>query len=448
MTDRASCYDVPGFHQELYKEHRTKNTERIESTGEKKASGYDAFMKEVYHRCYSTVPSKVEKPATSAAMRSRMHDLLTELPEFETLRKQTMRDPLWSGMATSALSESVAKALPERVNTPDADSANKLLEGFKHLVEAGIPVPEDMLARAQGQARGEEFRTAEQADALNDTELRQALREGIQSAGEKIADAESAMSALGYGTGEGSNSFRSANIAVELAKRVAGSKHLKDIIEIAGRLTATARAKRSSRTEYARSEIVGVEPTRQLTRILPSEMLNLASPLGTANLYKKLMENAALGYNIQGKEKVAKGPVIICIDQSGSMGGNPDVWAKGIALAMLDAARSEKRPFGIVLYDSRVVGTLLCPVLRRRHRLLPSAAPGPGMDQGRQPHQSVQEGRHRAHHGRRGGLTRVLYVQEPVQGAGHLCLRHRHWPRGAVSQELVRYRDRNRRRVS
>ena len=133
----------------------------------------------------------------------------------------------------------------------------------------------------------------------------------------------------------------------------------KRVVEIAGRLTATARAKRASRTEYARSELVGVEPTDKIQRILPSEMLNLTSPLGTAVLFRKLVERNAMGYSMKGDEKVGKGPIVLMIDQSGSMQGDKDIWAKGISLALLDAARSEKRAFGVILYDDGVIKSQL-----------------------------------------------------------------------------------------
>ncbi len=361
-NDRAAVYDVPGFHKDLYKEQITPNTTRIASTGNNKAAGFgDGFMPEVFHRLYATTPSKVEKPAISAAVRAKMHTMLSELPEFDTLRKQTVRDPLWSGMATTALSESVCKAIPQQEKRPDADKAERILDGLKHLQESGMKVSPEMMAQAEGTAAGQAFATAEQAEGLDETALRSALREGIAAAGDRIADAESAMSALGYGTDAGGISHRNPAVAIELARRVAASAQLRKIIEVAGRLTATARAKRASRTNYARSEIVGVEPTRMLSRILPSELGHLATPLGTANLWRRLTENAALGYSMQGKEKEVKGPIILCIDQSGSMEGDRNIWAKGIALALLDAARAEKRAFGVILYDSIVNKTMICP---------------------------------------------------------------------------------------
>ncbi len=361
--DHSAVYEVPGYHRDLFAEQKTKAIDKTGAEGDKKAAGFSGgFLPELFHTLYAAAPSPIKKPAPGAAVRKRIHDLVQALPEFETLRKQTVRDPLWSTMATGALGSSVTKALPERTSLPDADAANRILEGLQSLKQEGVNVPEDLLAKAEGTAAGQAFATAEQAiDDLGDTALRTALRAGIEEAGQQIADAEAAMTALGYGTGTGANTFRNPAVAVELARRVASSQTLKKIIAVAGRLTATARAKRASRTNYARGEYVGVEPTGSLARILPSEMVHLASPLGTALLHRKLMEKAALGYSVRGKEKAAKGPIVICIDQSGSMDGDKNIWAKAVALALLDAARHEKRAFAIVLYDTLVGQVLDCP---------------------------------------------------------------------------------------
>jgi uncharacterized protein with von Willebrand factor type A (vWA) domain len=148
-------------------------------------------------------------------------------------------------------------------------------------------------------------------------------------------------------------------VAVELARRVRNSDKLRRIVELAGRLQATARAKRATRSEYARSELVGVEPTGDLARILPSELVSLADPLRTADLVRRLGERSAMGYRVRGREKTAKGPILVALDMSGSMRGAKDVWAKAVALAIADIARTEKRAFGIVLFDSAIAGCLL-----------------------------------------------------------------------------------------
>ncbi len=371
--DRAACFIVPRHHRNLWREYADRATEatRVADAGDTRAAGFgDGFLPELYHRLYAEQPREVadeERQMGATAVRHKLHALASELPEFDTLRKQTVRDPMWAGMAACALGERVAGAMPRRVPTPDADAAHQMLEGLLSLAAEG---PEAALAfathieRAQANVDVADEAVGAQAMGLDDTAIRNALRAGIAAAAQTIDDANAALSAFGWGSDVGgSASAKDPGVAVELARRVRSSATLQRIVELAGRLTMTARAKRASRTEYARSEVVGVEQTGDISRLLPCELVALADPLQTAALYRRMLERSALGYKVSGTEPSAKGPIVILIDQSSSMSeGGKDEWAKAVALALLDAARAERRAFGIVLYNSGVAEARMFPV--------------------------------------------------------------------------------------
>ncbi len=370
--DRARCFDVPKHHGNLWRDYtrETENAALVGERGDERAAGFSsAFLPELYHRLYAETPREVptEERSRAAAVRAKLHDLASELPEFETLRKQTVRDPMWAGMAACALGENVARTLPEARSTPDADKARQLLEGLESLAGESTEAAAALAAhleKAQAAADAAESAVEGQASGLDESALRNALRAGIDAAAEAIDEAQAAMTALGWGSGtETSSAARSPGVAVELAKRVRSSAKLKKIVELAGRLTMTARQKRAARTEYARSEVAGVEQTGEIARLLPSELVSLADPALETTLYRRLHERAALGYKVTGKERSAKGPIVICIDQSGSMDQlGRDEWAKAVALALLDAARAERRAFGIILYNGYVAEARLFPV--------------------------------------------------------------------------------------
>lgn|GEM_PF-2335831 len=371
--DRANCYDVPKHHRNLWRDYSTETREpaRVAETGDKRASGFgEGFMPELFHRLYAETPREVadDSRSTAAAVRSKLHGLVSELPEFETLRKQTVRDAMWSGMAATALADHVTRVMPDlSPNTPDADRATALLEGLQQLAgdtpEAALAFASHV-AKAKAAAEAADAAVSAQAASLDETALRQAMRAGIKAAADAIDEAEAALASLGWGTSvSGGGANKAPGVAVELARRVRSSETLKRIIELAGRLILTARQKRATRTEYARSEIVGVEQTGNLARILPSELVSLADPMMTASLYRRVLERAALGYKMAGSERSAKGPIVLLLDQSGSMlDDGKDEWAKGVALALLDAARAEKRAFGIILYNGGVAEAKLFPV--------------------------------------------------------------------------------------
>ncbi len=371
MTNRAACFDVPTHHKDLFAEYAetTAEPKRVGAEGDAKVSGFsDGFMGEAYHRLYADSPNEIENPAASASARLSLHKCMSELPEFESLRKQTNRDPLWSGMATCSISDSIANALPARTVPPDAERADQILQGMQAIQDLAndgghtSPDLENQIAEMEGEVRGETFATAEQADQIDGSVIRQALRAGIAQASQDISDAKDACSALGWGdqTGMGGGK-RDPGVSLALARKVKNSDRLRRIVELAGRMIMTSRAKRATRSEYARSEIVGVEQTGEIANLLPVEMMALTHPLLKLDLFRKLVERNALGYRMRGKQPEAKGPIVIMIDQSGSMSGDPDCWSKAIALALLDSARTQNRAFGIVLYDSAVGMSRLFP---------------------------------------------------------------------------------------
>ena len=369
-TPREACFDVPAYHHALLAEYAAATPEvaRVSKAGETKAAGFgDAYVPELYHRLYSASPNEVPaaERAPAAAVRGRLHDLASELPEFATLRKQTVRDPLWAGMAATALAESVASALPDRgpdAPAPDAEAALRILDGMKDLADEGAVGPEQV-GDAAGKAFAATDAVGQQAASLDDSKIRQALRGAVESAQEQIDAAQAALSVLsgGAGTGTGAGSITSPRVALELARRVKNSAKLAKIIALAGRLQATARAKRATRSQYARSEITGVEQTGDVSRLLPIELAGLGHPVLCTDVLRKVTEGTAMGYKVAGKEKSTKGPIVVALDISGSMAGDKDCWAKAVVLALLDTARAEKRGFGVILFNGAVVAELRAP---------------------------------------------------------------------------------------
>lgn len=356
---RAACFDVPKHHKHLYEEfvEEAKEAAKVAEKGEKKLAGFaDTWMSELYHRLYAEFPREVETPDRAAAPRRRLHSIAGELPEFETLRKQTIRDPMWSGIAATSIATTVEATLPARRNRPDADEAKRTVDGIKAMLEMAPDNAKllEMLKKAE-EAYDKALEAADaQAEGIDESAVRQALRGAIAQAQTEIGEAQEALNALGCGQGAGSSRPVDPAASLAVARQVRNSPTLKQIIQLAGRLTLTARAKRAQRTDYARSEVVGIEQTGEVSRLLPTELTALAHPLTTAALVKRLNERNALGYRLRGKDKESRGPIILAIDESGSMMGIKDCWAKAVGLALLDAARTQRRAFGVILYDDGV----------------------------------------------------------------------------------------------
>ncbi len=75
-------------------------------------------------------------------------------------------------------------------------------------------------------------------------------------------------------------------------------------------------------------------------------------PTTKIDFLRRFVEGQTMIFEQKGKEELGKGPIILCLDQSGSM-RNLDAQAKGFTLALMSIARRQKRDFCLILFSTR-----------------------------------------------------------------------------------------------
>lgn len=121
---------------------------------------------------------------------------------------------------------------------------------------------------------------------------------------------------------------------------------------------------REVRTEFAPHEVHGLTLSDDISRMIPAEAATLGHPVLKFLWHARRIERALLTYRVQGvmDERVAqesdvlteidhlrpqakreRGPIIVCLDTSGSMHGEPEIVAKAVVLEALRVAHAEKR---------------------------------------------------------------------------------------------------------
>lgn len=120
----------------------------------------------------------------------------------------------------------------------------------------------------------------------------------------------------------------------------------------------------------SREEIIGLRLGKDLEHALPSELALMADP-DTAILFDlKYLESKLVCFELQGttyqddkieievetKENIeeAKGPMILCIDTSASMQGEPEHMAKAMALYLGTKAKAEERPCYVINFSHQI----------------------------------------------------------------------------------------------
>lgn len=119
-------------------------------------------------------------------------------------------------------------------------------------------------------------------------------------------------------------------------------------------------------------QVDGLHQSDDILRLLPSELATLGMSELEMEFYRRLVEKRLVTYRLQGEgwhEKITqrpvshqqhdeqpRGPFIVCVDTSGSMGGFNERCAKAFCLALLKVALADNRRCYTMLFAHDVVG--------------------------------------------------------------------------------------------
>jgi uncharacterized protein with von Willebrand factor type A (vWA) domain len=122
--------------------------------------------------------------------------------------------------------------------------------------------------------------------------------------------------------------------------------------------------------DAAKSDMIGVYESDDLSSILPSEIALLANPLTEMVFYKKFAEKKLQTFEYQGRSREIKeeefenrrqkakedkkGPFIICVDTSDSMHGTPETVAKMLCFAILKIAIRDNRKAYLISFSTGI----------------------------------------------------------------------------------------------
>jgi uncharacterized protein with von Willebrand factor type A (vWA) domain len=151
---------------------------------------------------------------------------------------------------------------------------------------------------------------------------------------------------------------------------------------LAGRMYAALKGARAQRVQ-APQEIVGIKTGDEFEELIPSEYAFLAAgDVTKMALFQALSERKAVQYEKSGRERRSRGPLVILVDESGSMrhvanagGYERDDWAKAAMTALTRIAWEDKRPVVVVHFATFTRAAVLPPgahgdLIRAQHTFL------------------------------------------------------------------------------
>lgn len=251
--------------------------------------------------------------------RQQFMDSLLSSPEFAALRETTRQNPLASEMATVEIGREFAALLEkDKKNSPSSDGQ----DGVDGPLLAAT-------ARAIKQAQ-------EEADAVE--EMQQALGD-----------------AAGMGQGTSQDSVGLDKIRSTF-QRMKSSQRLKEIFERAGAYRRAAKAIQQSKSKHGYDDMVGVELGGDVDRLLANELAVLMDEDLELDTLRRIVERQAMCREYEGIDQKSLGPVVVVVDESGSMNGPKIANAKALALAMAWIAKRQKRWCALVGFSGGTEG--------------------------------------------------------------------------------------------
>lgn len=134
-------------------------------------------------------------------------------------------------------------------------------------------------------------------------------------------------------------------------KRVRQSSMLHDIAKYAGKYIQLAKSSRKNKSPHGNEDRDGIKFGKRPTHLTISELGKARNPKMRLDLMRRMVENKAVVRNIHGYDTLGKGPIVVVLDESGSMSGRPIVHAKAIAMTFAWIARKQRRWCCMVSYE-------------------------------------------------------------------------------------------------
>jgi uncharacterized protein with von Willebrand factor type A (vWA) domain len=166
---------------------------------------------------------------------------------------------------------------------------------------------------------------------------------------EGVQELESVTQAMGMGPGEPGSS--DVNAIAATFKAVRSNPALLRICSLAGRYRQLAQGLHKARSKNGFDEITGLESGGDISRLVPSELMKLGIPELELDFLRRFAESQCLCREFEAQERVGLGPVVLVVDESGSMVGHRNESAKAVALTIAWLARKQGRWCGLVAFS-------------------------------------------------------------------------------------------------
>jgi len=334
------------------------------------------LYRDIWAGLFKAKPELMEEVSPALALNKKLLAEAMNTAEWEDLRESTRLDEWGAALGALSMGQKIVESLPpeagEQVRQAlEHGSSSRQYEDeaefYRDIAQAALEkgdaeAAEQALTRAQDlleKARRELQAASERADRAVSTVVPKILRQAVKKAAEEVSEVQEQAGTLAWGLNPGSPRALEGRRVFEIAQVLKEHPELRRIAVLAGRMVRIAMQKQRTKVKQEPSEVVDVRLGDDLTMVLPGELALLAHPVLKKEFYRKYAEGELLQYEVRGRERLGRGPIVCCIDSSGSMddkcgSDTKNVWSRAVALTLLGIAAREKRAFAAVVFGSAV----------------------------------------------------------------------------------------------
>ena len=218
-------------------------------------------------------------------------------------------------------------------------------------LQADKQAKEEAVAKLKAMAN----KIAEECDELIDddeiaSEISTVMGKTLDTTSQEVKEVSDLCEAWGLGTGDTCHvAFQNKKDAIERIRR---SSKLNKLTDLVGRFKESAITEQKKKAKHGAVEIKSVTVGDKIQDTLPSDRMNLVHEATKKDFYRRMTEKQLLTYSKEAHKQKNKGPIIVCVDTSGSMNGDQETWSKALSVGILEVAQMQKRDFACIIYSS------------------------------------------------------------------------------------------------
>src|SRR5699024_1797008 len=316
---------------------------------------FEPLLGDIWSSLYKMSPEMKDDTQIDDELKTN-HSLIDSMlkdEDFNKYHEYTKLDELSSAIGTVKFGEKTKDWLEEKrqenddLNEKSQDIQAKQRQLEKQENENG-EVNEQLekdLNQAMSELQDSVSQELENSDSFSDK-----LSEAFSEKEQTKEEVKSLLGGTKAGSDEAELKKTPLRDKLNLADQLIHNDYLKEISEWAGRFKQIAKNKQKSKHTDS-MERKGVTIGSDIEMMLPSELALYKHNSTKQDFLRRFAEGQVMQYDNEDKEKLGKGQVIICLDQSGSMTGL-DEQSKGFVLALMGIAKKQKRDFCFIPFST------------------------------------------------------------------------------------------------